>query len=57
MQIYNAKWELFFVCRFSFTGEIDDLPTFNRYAQNSLLSPKVSAVLWVFFSFIFFIEI
>ena len=57
MQIYNAKWELFFVCPFSFTGEIDDLPTFKRYAQNSLLSPKVSAVLWVFFSFIFFIEI
>ena len=57
MQIYNAKWELFFVCRFSFTGEIDDLPTFKRYAQNSLLSPKVSAVLWVFFSFIVFIEI
>ena len=48
----------FFVCRFSFTDEIDeDLPTFKKYVQNSLLSQKVSVISWVFFSFIFFIEI
>jgi hypothetical protein len=39
-----------FSYRLSFTGEINDFlfPTFKRYAQNSLLSPKASAISWVF---------